>query len=83
MNFDGYAVFFPVSPVGQQDVARRVREEAERNAAKQTETEALRREKEVEQLKKAKATRELMAATAAKLKEHPRPQQGERVEYHL
>ena len=69
--------FYALTPEGQAQVARRVREEAERNAAKQAEAEALTVAKELEQLEIAKATQELMAATAAKLKEHRRPQLGE------
>ena len=76
MDFDSYAAFFALSPEGQAEVARREREDAERNAANQAEAEAVRVAKELEQVEKAKATQELMAATAAKLREHRRPQQG-------
>ena len=74
VDFDTYAAFFALTPEKQADVARRVREDAERNAAKQVEAEALRVAKELEQQEKAKATQELMAAKAAKLKEHRRLQ---------
>ena len=83
MDFETNAAFFALSPEKQAEVARRVREDAERSAAKQAEVEAERVAKESERLEKAKATQELMAATAAKLKEHRRPQQGERVEYQV
>ena len=82
-NFDSYAPFFALGPEKQAEVARRVREDAERNAAKQAEAEAKRVAEELERLKIAKATEELMVATAAKWKEHRRPQEGERVEYQV
>ena len=82
-DFDNYAAFFPLSPEGQAEVSRRVREDAERNVDKQEEAEALRVAKEVEQLEKAKATQELRAATTAKLKQHRLRQQGERLEYQV
>ena len=52
-------------------------------AAKQAEVEAVLVAKELEPLEIAKAMHELMGATAAKLKEHRSPQQGERVEYQV
>ena len=55
-NFDSYAAFFALGPEKQAEVARRVREDAERNAAKQAEAEAKRVAEELERLKKAKAT---------------------------
>ena len=82
MDFERYAALFALSPEVQAEVARRLGEDAERNLAKQ-EAEALRVAKEVDQLEKAKATQELMAATAANLKEQRRPQQGEPVEYQV
>ena len=58
-----------------------MREDVERIAPKQGETEAVRIAKELEQLEKAKATQYLMAATAAQRHdEHRRSQQGERIE---
>ena len=57
MDFDSYAAFFALSPEGQALVARRVREDAERNAAKQAEAEALRVAKELAQQEKANATK--------------------------
>ena len=83
MDFDSNAEFFLLSRAGQAEMGRRVREDAERNAAKQAESEALRVAKELEQLEKAKATQELLAATAANKKEQRRPQQCERVKYQV
>ena len=83
MDFNSYAAFFAVSPAGQAELDRRVGEDAERNAAKKAEAEAARVAKELEQLNKANATQELMAATAAQLKEQRRPEQGERGEYQV
>ena len=57
--------------------------DAGRIAAAQARDEADRVAKEIEQNAKAKATQELMAATAAQFKEHRRQQQGESVEYHV
>ena len=73
MDFYSYAAFFPLSPEGRAEVARRVREEAERNVDKQEEAEALRVAKEVVQLENAKATEELRAATTVMLKQHRLP----------
>ena len=56
MDFDTYAAFFALSPAGQAEVVRRVRKDAERNAAKQAEEEELRVAKELKQLEKAKDT---------------------------
>ena len=82
MNFESYAAFCALSPERQAEVARRVREEAESNAAQQAEEEAPDVAQELEQQEKGKAKEDLRA-TAAKLKEHRRPQQGERVEYQV
>ena len=60
-----------------------MQEDAERTAATQAQAEATRVANEMEQLAKAKAMQEMMAATAAQLKEHRRPQRGERVEYQV
>ena len=76
-----HAAFFALRREGEAQVARRGIQDAERNPAKQA--EAVRLEKELEQLEKAKVTHELRAAPAAKLNEHRRPQQAERVEYHV
>ena len=55
MHFETYAVFFALSPAKQADLARRLREDAESNAAKQAEAEAASAAKELEQHEKAKA----------------------------
>ena len=64
-------------------MVRREGENAEHNAAMQAEVEAVREAEELERFERAKATHQLMAATAAMLKEHGRPQQGELVEYQV
>ena len=73
MDFDRYAAFFPLSPEGQAEVTRRVREDAKRNVDKHEDAEALRVAKEVVQLENAKATEELRAATTVMLKQHRLP----------
>ena len=83
MDFDSYAAHFALSPEAQAEVARRGREDVERNAAKQAEIEAKRIADELERAEKEKIEKQLKAATAAKLKEHSLPQQGERVEYQV
>ena len=83
MDFESYAAHFALGPEAQSEVARRIREDLERNAAKQGEIEAKRVEDELERVEKEKIEKDLKAATAAKLKEHRRPQQGERVEYQV
>ena len=64
-------------------MAGRVREDRERNAAKEAEPEAKGVVTELDRAEKEDLAIELMAATAAKLKEHRRPQQCERVEYQM
>ena len=83
MYFDTYAAFFALTSENQAEVARPVREDAERNAAKQAEAETARVAKKLEQLQRDSATQQLMAATASQLKAHPCPQQGEGVEYQV
>ena len=48
MDFESYAACFPLSPEGQAEVARRVLEDAERNAVKQEEIEAKKAADELE-----------------------------------
>ena len=67
----------------QAEVARRVREDIEGNAAKQAEIEAKRGADEIDRAEKAKIEKKLQVSTAAKLKEHRRTQEGERVEYQV
>ena len=83
MDLDCYAAHFALGPEAQAEVARRVREDVERNAAKQAAAEAKRGSDEMERVEKARIEKELKEATAAKLKEHRRPQQGQRVEYQV
>ena len=64
-------------------VERRVREDVERNAMSQREIEAKQAADEMERQEKEKLEKELKAATATKLREHRRPQQGEPVEYEV
>ena len=80
MDFETYAVIFALSHANQAEVALRVREDGECNAAKQVEAEAARAAKDLEHQEKANVPQERMAATAAKLKKHRRRQQGEPVE---
>ena len=84
-DFRSYAAHFALTPGRQAEVDRRMREDVQRIAAKQAEAEIESESvaTELEQQEKAKATQELMAAIAEKLKEHRRPQQGERVEYQV
>ena len=70
--FDSYAAFFALIPEVQAEVASRVREDGERNEAKQAEAEAVRVAMELEQLEKASARQELIDATVGKWKEHRR-----------
>ena len=56
-----------------------MRGDLERIAAKEVEIEAKRVAHELERAEKDKIAKELMETTAANLKEHRRPQQGERV----
>ena len=70
MDIDSNAAFFATSSEKQAEVAGRVGHDAERNAAKQAEAQPMRVVKELEKEEKANATQELLAATAAKLKEH-------------
>ena len=51
-DWDAYAAHFALSPEGQAEVARRVREEMERIAAKQAAIEAKRVAHEIERVKK-------------------------------
>lgn len=83
MDFETYAAFFAFTTEKQAEFARRVREDAERNAAKQSEAQVARVAKELEQDEKPKATQESATATAAKFNEYRRPQQGKRVEYQV
>ena len=69
------------SALTQAEVARRVGEDAERNAAKQVAIESKRGADERKRVEKERIDKELKAATPSKLKDHRRPQQGERVEY--
>ena len=68
-----------MSPEAQAMVERRVREDVERNAMRQREIAAKKVAGEIERREKEKIEKELKEATAAKLREHRRPQQGERV----
>ena len=83
--FDSYAEHIALSPKGQAEVARRVREDAERNAATQAAIENKRQadERERERVEKERIEKELKAVTATKLKVHRSPQQGEHVEYQV
>ena len=72
-----------MSPVAQGEVARLLREDTERKTAKQAEIESKRLADELERGEKLKSEKELKAATAAKLKDHRRPQQGDRAEYQV
>ena len=54
MDFDSYAAHFALGPEAQAEVARRVREDVERNAAKQAAAEAKRVADEIERVEKAK-----------------------------
>ena len=83
MDIETNAVLFALSSEKQAEVARAVREDAEQNAAKQEELEAKLGADELERAEKEKISKALTAATAAKLKEQARPQQGERVEYQV
>ena len=83
MDFDCYAAHFALGPEAQAEEARRLREDTARNAAKHAEMEAKSVADELERAEKEKVEKELKSATEAKLKEHRRPQQGERVEYQL
>ena len=83
ISFESYAAHFAMSPEAQAMVERRVREDVERNAKRQREIEAKKVADEIERREKEKIEKELKEATAAKLREHRRPQQGERVEYEV
>ena len=72
-----------MSPEAQAIVERRVRENIERNAMRQREIEVKKAADELERREKEKIEKELEEATAAKLLEHRRAQQGERVEYEV
>ena len=74
MDFDSYSAHFALGPEVQAEVARRVREDTARNAATQAEIEEKRVGEELETAEKEKIEKELKAATAAKFKEHRRPQ---------
>ena len=82
MDYDHYSAFFGRTPYNQGQFDRRMRD-VEWIAPKHVEIEAMRVAKELAELEKANANQELMAATAAHLKEHRRRQQGERVEYQV
>ena len=75
-----HAAVFALTPEKQAQVPRRGKDDAERNAAKQAEAEAPRVGKELEHQERGNSTQVLMAVTAAKLKEHPHPQQREDLE---
>ena len=72
-----------MSPEAQAMVERRVREDVERNAKRQREMEAKKVADELERREKEKIEKELKETTAARLREHRRPQKGERVEYEV
>ena len=82
-DYHSYAAHFALTLEAQEELDRPMRADLERIEENKAEIEAAREAKEVEQQEKAKATQELMAAIAANLKEHRRPQQGGRVEYLL
>ena len=56
MDFETYPAFFALTPEKQAEVARLVREDAERNASKQAEDEAARVPKELDQQETGKVT---------------------------
>ena len=64
-------------------MTRLIQEDVECNAARQLEMEAKRVAEEIERVEKAKLEKELKEGTAAKLREHRRPQPSERVEYQV
>ena len=57
MGFECYAAFFALSPKKQAEVALSVREDAQLNAVKQTEAEAVCGAKELEQQEKKRPRR--------------------------
>ena len=81
MDFESYAGHFALGPKAQAEVARRRREDVERNSAKQAAAEGKRVADEIERQDKKRIEKELKEATVAKLTEYRGPQQGERVEY--
>ena len=83
MDFESYAAHFALGPEAQAEIARRVREDVEGNAAKQAAAEAQRVADEIERVEKEIIEKELKEATAAKPKEHRGPHQGERGEYQV
>ena len=76
MDFECYAAHFALTPERQAEVARCMRGDLERIAAKEAEIEAKKVADELERTEKEKIEKEFKAATVAKLKEHRRPQQG-------
>ena len=83
MDFESYAAHFALSPEGQAEVARRLPEDTERNAAKQAGIEAKRGAEEIERVDDERRENEMKEATTTKLKEYRRAQQRERVEYQV
>ena len=72
-----------MSPEAQAMVEGRVREDVERNALRQREIDGKKVADEMERTEKEKIEKKLKEASAAKLREHRRPQQGDRVEYEV
>ena len=58
MDFESYGAFFDLSPEGQAEGARRVRQDEERNVAKQAEAETMRVADELEREEKEKIEKE-------------------------
>ena len=83
LDFESYAADFALCPEAQAEVARHGREDVARNAAMQAAIEAKKIADEIERAEKGRIEKDLKEATAAKLKERRRPQQGERVEYQV
>ena len=81
MDFDSYAAHFALTPERQAEVDRRMRDDLERISAKEAEVTAKSVADELERVEIESMEKELKAVSAAKLKEHRRPQHGERIEY--
>ena len=70
MDFESYAAHFALGPEAEAELARPVREDVERNSAKQAAAEAKTVAEEIEPVDRKRIEKKLKEATAAELKEH-------------